>query len=199
MNVLPTPPRRRAVRHRRRRLHACPRTLAGCGGISRRVRAAGDPRLVHRRPHRRRLSARLLPGCDPGAPRRRAPVLERRPGHPPRARVRAPRDERPGEQGSRSGTPGTRDAGTADDHGEGAGRTAKSATAGRGNTRTRPRRERGRVARQQGTDRRRDPLVADLRARIRSSCSLRSRGSCSSRAASAGCPAAAAERPPPDR
>ena len=104
MNVLPTPPRRRADRHRRRRLHARPRTLAGCGGISRRVRATGDPRLVHRRPHRRRLSARLLPGCDPRAPRRRAPVLERRPGHPPRARLRAPWAGRPGEQGSRSCT-----------------------------------------------------------------------------------------------
>ena len=71
----------------------------------------------------------------------------------------------PGNRATAPATAGTREAESADDHGEVAIAHVEVATAARGDTDTAacPRRERGRVARQQGADRRRDPVIRDVR------------------------------------
>ena len=133
-------------------------------------------------------------------PDRRAPVLERRPGHPSRARLRAPRAQRPGEPAGGGADAETRaqprdipgDAAARGDdrtRGDGAARSAARHPVLRP-SRTRPRRPSARLRSSPRPGRRRRP------SRIRSSCSPRSRGSCSWPAASAGWPAAGAERRP---
>ena len=107
--------------------------------------------------------------------------------------------ERPGEQAAAACDPGTRDAESADAHGEvPSGRRRSRHRRPRRHpiprpSRTRPRRPSARRRSSPRPARRRRPC------RIRSSRSLRSRASCSSPAASAGSPAAAAERLTPDR
>ena len=142
MNVLPTPPRRRAASSSPPPHYAA---VAPSPGVAGSLDACAQ-RVIRdwytRRPHRRRLSARLLPRCDPRAPERRAAVLERRPGHPPRARVRPPRADRSGEQGkplpAAPKAPDDAGRGRRSD-GEGAA-DGEVATAGRGDAEAGPRR-----------------------------------------------------------